>query len=501
VEAEILARIVRLDIAKIRYYIKDLRAVKDVFEEPVSAVESRIIKDSNSAPGLQHFLEWFGHICAIKDLPLDPEPEVLLRYVEWAQKARGCYIDFLRVAFSTKFQPLPRWIGTIFKLGRYSIASKALVQLASEIPALLNPMVVEPVIAPSRTPFTIPEDEVPLTCVLRRVVGPRTEEYLPRLARVWNTPDVETHFRKACSLNLAVHAEMQLVNFYDHNRHCKPRFRFIGVSKKSCYLCHMFLATHPESFCISSCHQKLYLPWIPPPATDPSIYRRYKFITNELSKLMEAAAKHDLENRLGGGRRPVPADSTAGVSLSGLTESARMGSQALLQSQADFLMGSDVTMEGSVAVERSITGEGETLSESSFHPIDVVNLTPPNMVIERVTMDREEAAIATGQIIENSNSISVLAMVFHVMRADDVNKQNIVSIRDIYDPSIDFPSWVKLLEILKDDDECGIFFQQGQQFLIVNDRIRMTNERQFLACLQYLLNSNVLNFEALVYNT
>ena len=58
-------------------------------------------------------------------------------------------------------------------------------------------MVVEPIIAPSRTPFTIPEDEVPLTCVLRRVVGPRTEEYLPRLARVWNTPDVESPARRA----------------------------------------------------------------------------------------------------------------------------------------------------------------------------------------------------------------------------------------------------------------------------------------------------------------
>ena len=419
--------------------------------------------------------------------------------MEWAQKARACYIDFLRAAFSTKFQPLPRWIGTIFKLGRYSIASKALVQLASELPALLNPMVIEPVIAPSRTPFTIPDDEVPLTSVLRRVVGPRTEGYIPRLARVWNTPDVETYFRRACSLNLAVHTEMQLVNFYDHNRQCKPRFRFIGVSKKSCYLCHMFLATHPESFCISSCHQKLYLPWIPPPATDPSIYRRYKSITNELSKLMEAAAKHDLENRLGGERRPVPADSTAGVSLSGLTESAGMGSQVLLQSQADFLIGSDATMEGSVAIGRSITGEGETLSQSSFHPIDVVNLTPPNMDIERFAMDRKEIATATGQLIESGNSISVLTMVFHFMRADDVNKQNIVSMRDIFDPSTNFPSWVKLLEILK-DDECGVSFQKGQQFLIVNDRIRVTNKRQFLACLQYLLNWNVLNSEALVYN-
>ena len=214
---------------------------------------------------------------------------------------------------------------------------------------------------------------------------------------------------------------------------------------------------------------------------------------------MEAAAKHDLENRLGGERRPVPADSTAGVSLSGLTESAGMGSQVLLQSQADFLIGSDATMEGSVAIGRSITGEGETLSQSSFHPIDVVNLTPPNMDIERFAMDRKEIATATGQLIESGNSISVLTMVFHFMRADDVNKQNIVSMRDIFDPSTNFPSWVKLLEILK-DDECGVSFQKGQQFLIVNDRIRVTNERQFLACLQYLLNWNVLNSEALVYN-
>lgn len=415
----------------------------------------------------------------------------MLRYIEWAQKARGCYLDFLKAAFSTKAQPLPRWTDTIFELGRYSVASKALVQLASEIPALFNPMIVKPVIAPSRTPFTIPKDQVPLTCVLKRVVGCRIHECLPRLATVWDAPDVETYFRRACSLNLVVHAEIQLINFYDHNPQCKPRFRFIGVSKQSCYLCHMFLAAHSESLCVSSCHQKLSLPWIPPPATDPSVYRRYKSITNELSKLMEAAAKHDLENRLGCERRPVPADSTG---------SAGMGSQVLLQSQTNFLIGSDAAMEGSMATGRSITGGGVTFSGSSLPPTDIVNLMPPNMDIERATMDQKEAAIATGQPIGNSNSISILAMVFHFMRADDVNKQNIVSVRDIFDPSTEFPSWLKLLEVLKDDDELGVCFNDGQQFLIVNDRIRVTNERQFLACLQYLLNGNVLNSEALVYN-
>lgn len=475
--------------------MKDLRAAKGVFDESVSTVKARIMASSHSASALPDFLEWFGHIFAIKDLPLDPEPQILTGYVEWAQKARGYYLDFLQAAFSAKLRPLPGWIRIILKLGRYGIASKALVQFASEFPALLNSMTVKPVIAPSRTPFTIPEDEVPLTSVLRRVVGPRTPEYLSRLARVWNTPDVESYFRRACPLNLVVHAEMQLVNFYDHNRQCKPSFRFIGVSKKSCYLCHMFLATHPESFCISSCHQKLYLPWIPPPATHSSIYRRYKAITNELSKLMEAAAKHDMENRLGGERRPVPPDSTAGVSLSGLTDVLGMGSQVLLQSQADFYISSDTVMEGNSAIGSNIRGEEETFeSPSSLYPIDVVELTPPDMDMEPVILDTGDVAI------NKNNSTSVLAIVFHFIQADDLDKQDIVSMRDVFDPSTNRPSWVKLLEILKADDDFGITFQEGQQVLVVNDQIRVSNERQFLACLQYLLNSNVLNSEALVRN-
>lgn len=165
VEAEVLARIIRIDIAKIRHYLKDLRAVKSVFDEPVSTVKARIMASSNSGPALEEFLAWFRHFAAIKDLPLDPELGSLAECVKWAQKARAFYLDLLRAAFSTKPHSLPRWIYIIFKLGRYGIASKALVQLAFEFPALFNPVIVEPVVAPLWTPFTFPEGEIPLTCV------------------------------------------------------------------------------------------------------------------------------------------------------------------------------------------------------------------------------------------------------------------------------------------------------------------------------------------------
>ncbi len=51
-------------------------------------------------------------------------------------------------------------------------------------------------------------------------------------------------------------------------------------------------------------------------------------------------------------------------------------------------------------------------------------------------------------------------MVFHFMRADDFDKKDIVSMRDIVDLSTKRPSWVKLLEILKADDDFGVAFQK-----------------------------------------
>lgn len=477
-ETEILLKIITLDIAKIRHYLKDIRATKDILEEPVSAIELRLRESSMSIfhadpSALQRFLKWFKQVFEIRDLPLDPEPAVLIRYIRWAQEAKQHYLEFLKGAFSTNTQQLPRWARKVLKLGRYGIACKVLVKLASEIPALFNPMIVKPVPAPVSTRFTFPEQELPLTCVLRRVVRRSANKYLSRLATVWNTVDPEAIFRTACPLTLTVHAEMQLLNFYDHNCQFKPSFRFIGVSKKSCYLCHTFLATHPESFVTSSCHQKLYVSWIPPPATDLKVYRKYKALTLQLSKKMEETAKQDLESRLGSSRRPVPAESTAGVSLSGLTSSslARETTQHPVRSWSDSVESQNATED----VE----------SEKSLCQTEVVNLTP---------YEEEEL------YLDSSNTHPITAMVFHFMRADDATKQDIVSMGDILGPSTNYPSWAKLVKILETNDGLGLGFKEGREFFMVNNRIRVTNGRQFLACLQYLRNLKVLNSEVFVYS-
>ena len=127
-------------MAKIRHYLKDLCTIKGIFEQSISAVQLRVMQSSTTtmpidSPALQKFLEWYEYIFSIKNLASDPDPEILVRHIQWAQDAKRYHVEFLKAAFSTTAQTLPRWIYTIFELGRYGIASKALIQFAVEVPS------------------------------------------------------------------------------------------------------------------------------------------------------------------------------------------------------------------------------------------------------------------------------------------------------------------------------------------------------------------------------
>ncbi len=90
-----------------------------------------------------------ARLCDQRPAP-DPEPETLVDHIRWAESAKRYYVDFLKAAFSSEAQPLPRWVRTTCKRGRYAVASRALVQLVSDLPALVNPMILEPALAPPK---------------------------------------------------------------------------------------------------------------------------------------------------------------------------------------------------------------------------------------------------------------------------------------------------------------------------------------------------------------
>ncbi|EGU86428.1 hypothetical protein FOXB_03053 [Fusarium oxysporum f. sp. conglutinans Fo5176] len=388
-EHEVLTKIIRLDMTRIRYYLKELRNANGVREASVVDLKSRMegtLCSPSDQFALDTFSGWLSHIYAIRTMPAEPTPESLVDHIRWALEAKRTYFPCLRAAFSADTQNFPAWIYAILKLGRYAVAARALLQLALEVPSLFSPMLVEPVTAPSRTQFSIPEGQMPLTCVLRRVVGGREEEYIHRLGRVWNAPDPETHFRNACSLNLSVHAEVQLISFYDQHPERKPAFRFVGT------------------------------------------------ITTMLSKDMEGVAKQELNSRLGQ-RRSVPPDSTAGVSLSGLTDADYTGGG---------IQGDLVRAQATAVPERELSP-----ITPSPQPIETIDLSPQDE-------DSYRASAETSLLWTTNSS---LMMVFHVMRADDAKKQDIVALTDIMGPVTGSPSWSRFTEILASGGDLGVGFR------------------------------------------
>lgn len=96
-------------------------------------------------------------------------------------------------------------------------------------------------------------------------------------------------------------------------------------------------------------------------------------------------------------------------------------------------------------------------------------------------------------------SITEMAILF--TRAEDTTKQDIVQMRDIFDQSTTQLSWLKLIKILEVDDGVSLGFVEGRDFLVFNSRIRVRDERQFFAYLQYLHNLGILNLEAYVHSS
>lgn len=411
-----------------------------------------------------------NNLAAITQVSADATPSQLLPHITWAEKAKWEYSTYLEAVFVVQGTQLPPWVYNIYKLGRYAVASRAMCQLATEYPALFCPMRIESVQPPAKLVFSIPSAERPLSQVLRRVYGDRDDEVATRLGSVWSVSDPEVRFSKACRLHLAVHAEMQLIGFYDENTELTPSFRFIGVSKKSCFLCQRFLLSHPSSFTVSSCHQKLYLSWRPPPLARPKTYKSYKSIMTSLCKLMESTARRDLQNRLGS-YRSIPLDSTAGVSLTGLTN------------------------------YNLVTPEGVAVTSSE---------PPSPYVSDSEEDDMAGASLRTDSTIFADNDVAPRPMrtlggderpspplVFNVVRADNVDRRDLVSLRDVEDATHK-PSWGVFVKILNDSDDFGVCYNAQKEFLTVNDVLRVGNERQFHACLQFLRNSDCHNANVIV---
>lgn len=432
----------------------------------------------------------------VEKLSHTPTQQEIGDLLKTARAGRPYLSQFLEAANSSNPPHSPRWIKAVRKLGRYRIASQAIAHFAIAFPTLFNPMIVESVKAPLRIAYTSNRDVRPLTSVLRRTIGSGREEYhRSRLAAIWNTRDPESHFREACSINLVAHAEMQLLNFYDHRPYRRPPFPLIGVSKKSCFLCSMFVSRHSGKFALPYRHYKLDSSWIPPPMFDDRVYKQCKEIVNRLVEEMEKAAKYGLEHRLGHRGSFIPADSTASMSLFGLTGSGPRENLTRLPSGSQW---TTATNQMVLRNEANPSPSQVIESESPLHIIRASGLAASPTTSEINGTVRTASPV---RYPEEDNADHLLSkMVFHFRRSDNPSRQDIIQMDDILDSPGGDPSWEKMIEILSADGHFGVSFEEGRDFLMFDDQVRVCNERQFRACVQRLRNSKVWNSDVMVGN-
>jgi len=313
-ETELLEEVVQLDESRILSLVKKLEkcGIRCVFQLGISKLFSG---DFN-----QEILEEPGFGPWLKTSPFVVAPigsygtSQLISLVRWASQARWDYPKHLRILLALGPSPHPPFMETLYKLARYWAAIKSMVKLAIKQPELFADIRIQEVKAPSQEKFSLYQEKTPLRKTLKRLVKNDWEMTLDNLAQRWEPDDVEGKLRKACHLTLTLHAEMQLLDFYDHNPAMVPQLRFMGTSKKACYLCHEFLLRHPLRIRVSACHQKVYPTWMPPSHRDlPGVVRSKVFW--KFSKDIERATVRALRTGLADSRRPMNKDSTAGPSL------------------------------------------------------------------------------------------------------------------------------------------------------------------------------------------
>lgn len=331
-EPEILRLVVDLDRDRILSMAEKVekRGIRNSIREANSKLLAGQVKlEAGVKSGLKTWLE----ICPFTAASTQTwSSGTLAILIDWASQARWLYSEHLRVLLDFDHTRKPPWLDSLYKIARYRYAIRAMVKLAAKQPEVFAAIRIQEVKAPDSRSFSLSKDRNPLLTAVKALLKEDSGIVMEQLEKHLGTRDVEGKLRRKCHQNLTLHAEMQIIVFYEGNPSSAPQMRFIGTSKKACFLCHEYLLRHPLGLRALACHQKIYPSWMPPPYYPVNgRFRSPPFV--KLSKSIEQLTRRELKTALTAPRRPKNQDSTAGPSLT-LTAVVPMGLTAGPSAQA-----------------------------------------------------------------------------------------------------------------------------------------------------------------------
>ena len=190
---------------------------------------------------------------------------------------------------------------TITKLGHYSTVSHSLLQVARNHPIFERVRIsIVKFRAPKVASTELDRETKDFVHALVNQPGFRklTSRYPdPSLS------EIEDHIRREATIAIPVHAEIQLLFYYEWNP-CSLPPRIICSSKQACFLCNLFLRIHGK-FAVPNTHGRMYEKW----ALPSEIQKNRKANGNILTKCREfvSTIENALQMELQSFRKPYPA--------------------------------------------------------------------------------------------------------------------------------------------------------------------------------------------------
>lgn len=83
----------------------------------------------------------------------------------------------------------------------------------------------------------------------------------------------------------------------------------------------------------------------------------------------------------------------------------------------------------------------------------------------------------TERRLATSGETSILAIVLHLMSANDASRQDIICVDDVVNPFTNLSAWTNMVGMLKADDDLGLVFKEDCERFLVNNVIWLGNER------------------------
>ncbi|CZS94346.1 uncharacterized protein RCO7_10296 [Rhynchosporium graminicola] len=217
-------------------------------------------------------------------------------------------------------------------------------------------------------------------CQLRK----QSSQILERIGKV------AKFFRSAVSLvqqKYIVHAEMLLLTFYEEHPQIVLATNYIGISKRSCYLCANFIRFH-NFFAIKGQHQQLYCLWTLPADVTFESQARGAIFMKALSDL-DSLLAHKIDKVT----RPQH------KLLAFLKESVANFSRATITARAHSLENPGVVVESDEGV--GLSTSRMPLRNRGEHPD--VRLEPRERGISELHQDRVNTEISSSPVTEEGS--------------------------------------------------------------------------------------------------